>query len=308
MRRVLAVLTGVVLLAGSWWFWQRAQWADPQFDARVSHPAYEAGTGPRVCVDHAHHNLGGIDGRYGPFADLLRNDGYTVISSQAAFAPGWLAACHTMVVANALGSRWRFLPAARRSPFSESETEALTAWVWQGGSLLLVTDHEPAGGAAAPLAARFSVVMSGGFAYDDPHSDWTSGSPSWLVFQRDTGARVLDHPITRGRDSGEFIRRVVTFTGQSLRGPPGSSGFLELAAGARDRLRSGQEADAAGKSQAVSLVFGAGRVVVLGEAAMLTAQVTGGGRRRFGMNWPNTDDRQLTLNILHWLSGRLSEQ
>jgi hypothetical protein len=35
---------------------------------------------------------------------------------------------------------------------------------------------------------------------------------------------------------------------------------------------------------------------------MFTAQVTGEGRLRFGMNWPNTDDRQFALNALHWLS------
>ena len=44
---------------------------------------------------------------------------------------------------------------------------------------------------------------------------------------------------------------------------------------------------------------------MLGEAAMLTAQVTGRGSRKFGMNWPNNDDRQLALNIVRWLSRAL---
>jgi hypothetical protein len=42
--------------------------------------------------------------------------------------------------------------------------------------------------------------------------------------------------------------------------------------------------------------------VVLGEAAMLTAQVAPKGFR-FGMNVSGTDNRQLALNIMHWLSG-----
>ena len=46
--------------------------------------------------------------------------------------------------------------------------------------------------------------------------------------------------------------------------------------------------------------FGNGRVVVFGEAAMLTAQ-----NINFGMNYPGTDDRQLTLNVMHWLTGLL---
>jgi hypothetical protein len=51
--------------------------------------------------------------------------------------------------------------------------------------------------------------------------------------------------------------------------------------------------------------FGKGRVVVLGEAAMLSAQLTGPGGMKFGMNHPGIDNRQLALNIVHWLSGLL---
>jgi hypothetical protein len=36
---------------------------------------------------------------------------------------------------------------------------------------------------------------------------------------------------------------------------------------------------------------------------MLTAQRDGG--RRIGMNLPGNDNRQLALNIMHWVSGRL---
>jgi hypothetical protein len=50
-------------------------------------------------------------------------------------------------------------------------------------------------------------------------------------------------------------------------------------------------------------------VVVLGEAAMLSAQVIvrpGGGEAfRMGMNRAGIDNRQLALNIMHWLSGAL---
>lgn len=57
---------------------------------------------------------------------------------------------------------------------------------------------------------------------------------------------------------------------------------------------------AAGRSQALALPFGKGRVVVTGEAAMLTAQ-----NQNFGMNYPGTDDRQFVLNIMHWLTSLL---
>ena len=57
---------------------------------------------------------------------------------------------------------------------------------------------------------------------------------------------------------------------------------------------------ATGRAQAIALPFGKRRVVVFGEAAMLTAQ-----ERNFGMNYPGTDDRQLVLNVMHWLSDLL---
>src|SRR4051812_13435152 len=62
---------------------------------------------------------------------------------------------------------------------------------------------------------------------------------------------------------------------------------------------------AAGRAQGVALAFGAGRVVVLGEAAMLSAQVAelpGQPTIHMGMNLPGTDDQQFALNVIHWLS------
>ncbi|HXU07424.1 MAG TPA: DUF4350 domain-containing protein, partial [Blastocatellia bacterium] len=55
-------------------------------------------------------------------------------------------------------------------------------------------------------------------------------------------------------------------------------------------------------AQGIALKFGRGRVVVLAEAAMMSAQVVGPRKVKFGMNKPGTDNRQLALNIMHWLS------
>ncbi|HEX8492470.1 MAG TPA: hypothetical protein VF658_06485 [Pyrinomonadaceae bacterium] len=57
---------------------------------------------------------------------------------------------------------------------------------------------------------------------------------------------------------------------------------------------------AAGRAQAVVMPFGKGRVAVFGEAAMRSAQ-----NRNFGMNYQGTDNRQLVLNVMHWLTGLL---
>jgi hypothetical protein len=53
-----------------------------------------------------------------------------------------------------------------------------------------------------------------------------------------------------------------------------------------ERYCSSPITSAAGRAQALAMPFGKGRVVVFGEAAMLTAQNV-----NFGMNYPGTDDR-----------------
>lgn len=63
----------------------------------------------------------------------------------------------------------------------------------------------------------------------------------------------------------------------------------------------GAPVSAAGRAQGVALEVQAGRVVVLGEAGMLRAQRESNGDR-IGMNAPGYDNRQLALNIMHWLS------
>ena len=165
----------------------------------------------------------------------------------------------------------------------------LERWVEQGGSLLLITDHAPMGSAAESLARRFGVDMSKGATIDESHS--AEGRPAALVFSQ-ANKLLGDHAITRGRDASERISRVQTFTGQSLKGPPGSTSLLNLASTAVDRT-DGNEISAAGRSQGLAFAFGKGRVVVLGEAAMLSAQVAGDGEFKMGMNFGGIDNKQL---------------
>jgi hypothetical protein len=83
------------------------------------------------------------------------------------------------------------------------------------------------------------------------------------------------------------------------------------ATGATNEAAGSHSMPAAGRSQGIAMTFGKGRVVVLGEAGMFSAQIArineGNQQRefKFGMNVPGNDDRQFALNILHWLSGLL---
>jgi hypothetical protein len=74
-----------------------------------------------------------------------------------------------------------------------------------------------------------------------------------------------------------------------------------------------RSAGVGGRVQGLALTMGKGRVVVLGEAAMFSAQVVtldaGGKPRTFraGMNVPGNDDQQFALNVVRWLSGALRQ-
>ena len=66
----------------------------------------------------------------------------------------------------------------------------------------------------------------------------------------------------------------------------------------------GDPVSAKGRAQGVALEVGQGRVVVLGEAGMLSAQRDRRGSP-VGMNFPGYDNRKFALNIMHWLSRLL---
>ncbi len=288
------------------------QSVDLNYDVKVANPAY-SGKHPRVFIDGAHFNVHTAGGEYKPFADLSANDGYQVLPNTKPFDAQVLAGTDVLVIANARG-------AARPSEnpaFTEAECDAVRDWVRAGGNLLLITDHYPIGHGSENLSRRFDVSMSKGTTMDSAHVAPGAGGPSTLLFSRENKL-LADHAITNGRNASERIDKVITFTGQSLQGPAGSVSFLTLADTAVDRLPSGAatpgqtrrsqqaanapQVSAAGRSQGVALAFGAGRVVVLGEASELTAQLAGPQNRPMGMNYPGIDNRQLALNILHWLS------
>ena len=145
---------------------------------------------------------------------------------------------------------------------TDAEADSVVAWVRRGGSLLLVTDHYPTGMAVRNLASRLGVDMSEGVTEDSVRHD-TRFDPSHIVFDS-----FPAHPATRG------LTRVLTFTGQSLGVPAG----------------------------AVALELGSGRVVVLGEAAMISAQLSPHDGSPFGMNVVGYDNRAFLLNVMHWLS------
>jgi hypothetical protein len=258
-----------------------------------------------VYIDEGHNNFHTIDGRYLPFARLLERDGYTVEGYKGTFEKDRLKGCRILVISNALNElnteKW-YLPTP--SAFTPQEIQSVGEWVKSGGSLFLIADHMPMGGAAADLASAFGFVFSNGFAVDTVR-------PGPIAFTRTTEA-LCDNIITNGRDPSERVDTVVTFTGQAFTIPDDASSILRF----DDRYvmllpdtawvfnKNTTMINIDGWSQAALRKYGKGRVVVGGEAAMFTAQLAGPQMYRAGMNSPEAkENHQLLLNIIHWLDG-----
>ena len=274
----------------------------------VPDPAFAFGQGLHVLLDEAHFNFHTVEGRYAPFAKLLRRDGFVVDPLRDRFTRQSLASARILVVANALAERnsgdWT-LPTP--SAFTRQEIESVRQWVVEGGSLFLIADHMPFGGAASDLASAFGIYMTNGFATD------RTCSANELLFTRADGS-LMNHPITRGRNARERVDSVRSFTGQSFRVGPDVRALLVLAPETVLLLPSvaWQFSDATprmaadGMLQGAVRILGRGRVAVFGEAAMFSAQVSGPQRRPMGMNAMNAPkNAQFLLNVMHWLSGLL---
>jgi hypothetical protein len=302
---------------------------DPNFDARVAHPAYVANH-PRIAIDQAHKNIHTADGLFKPFADLARNDGYEVVKNTANFARDQLQGTDVLVISNALGNLENDNNDSTPA-FTQSECDAVYEWVAKGGSLLLLADHGPLGEANALLAHRFGVSLGDGFVFDNNPGNFDDNDPTELIFSEQNHL-LGTHPISRGRDNSERLHKLVAFTGESVSVPRAATAILPLSSTTGEvptrnaeqvlyvddpaKARANRETAARqwpvrGRALAIAFPLSHGRVVISGEAGMFTAQVykkqdgSGALVGQMGMSVPGNDDRQYVLNVLHWLSGLL---
>lgn len=308
--------------AGFAWTLYPSQDADEFYAPRVRSSTFGK-RGPVVLIDEAHWNTHKSEGRFLPMARLAREDGFQVRANLRRFAQPGLEGARILVTGNPLGvvgvlqqllnlggmeGTFDLAPDA----FTQGETAAVREWVRKGGGLLMTADHAPCGRAAELLAEQFGVRMSNSYTEDPGFHDPESNNPAFLLFSRENGL-LGSHPVTEGRSGSERVARVMTFTGQSLEGPEGSVPFLRLSPQAVDYPRRhsapGEARSAAGRAQGIALRFGQGRVVVLGDTAMVTAQRARAEGREFlfGINRGGNDNKQLLLNILHWLAGVIVE-
>ncbi len=321
-KRILFI--AIVLLMHTRVVWAQ-QAADLTFKPPLPRPAYESGKGPRVAIDEAHHNFHTAGGRYKPFAELLRRDGYRVDGLRQKFSPESLKRVDVLVISNALHERtaenWA---SPGPSAFTKDEIASVHSWVEKGGSLFLIVDHPPFPAAASDLAKAFGVEFCNGGARA---GHWKEGTDT---FERGTGLK--DCIITRGRSDDEKVTKVATYTGSAFKSPKDAIPVMEFGPKSVSHERKVDENGKAelrmvpieGWCQGAVMKVGKGRLAVFGEAAMFSAQTLPGdslwscqiklgeektfrmeltGLERFGMNAPEgKQNHQLLLNVMHWLS------
>ena len=284
---------------------QAQQVPDLKYKPIISRPAYESGKGPRVAIDEAHYNFHTSDGRYRPFAEFLRRDGYRVDALRKPLSSDALKTVDVLVIANPLHKRnvnnWA-LPTP--SAFKRDEIVDVRNWVEKGGSLFLIADHMPIPGAVGDLAKSFGVEFSNGYARA---GHWKERMPNTFDF----GTGLKKSAVTQGRAEDETVRKVVTFGGSAFKAPKDATPVLVFGSGSLS-FETKKVAEfkpdtptvpIEGWCQGAIMIIGNGRVAIFGEAAMFSAQLSGAAQKPMGMNSPEAkQNHQLLLNVMHWLT------
>lgn len=305
---LLAAGAGVMLWRGL------AEAPGPTYQGRIDRPLFAA-DGPTVLIDDAHWNAGTGSGRLRALTGLLVADGYVVLPPGNATRAEMLTDVRIAVLVNPLG----VLGVARRAadrvglsalPFFDDdglltqEIETALQWIENGGSMLLAVDEWPLARGSRGLVDRLGVRLHERLVVDLGHSDGPDAAH--LVFSRENGL-FGQHPIVDGFADAPPVNRVVTFRGQAIEAGPADAVLLRLSPSATDVAQAGDPATTghpvAGLAQAVALERGRGRVVVLGDSQILTADAVPGGPPT-GLAWPATNNERFVRYALRWLSRK----
>lgn len=275
---------------------------DSLFNPDITDPVFPHATGPVIHIDEAHNNYHTAGERYLPFAKSLRSDGYRIAVNKNRFTPESLTGIKILVISNAIHQNnlhsWNN-PVL--SAFDSSEVPAVQEWVVKGGRLFLIADHMPFGGAAGELASAFGFELCNCFAMDSRKRP--------LEFFTRSETSLLDNELTGDKYIPGALDSIVSFTGSAFKIPSTAIPVLKL----NDyRILSPEQAwqfneDTKEESsedyfQLAALEYGKGKVILSGEAAMFTAQLSGG--NKVGMNSKAAKyNIRLLRKLMRWLSS-----
>ena len=235
------------------------------------------------------------------------------------------------------------------SALTREEINEIITWVRGGGALFLIADHEPWPAAVSGLALLLGVHMFDGYARATAGEIsgqivfGTIRKEEWREAVRlleelvdldlnaqyghvpDNPGDLAPHPVVDGRNPRESIEWVVTFMGHAFLASddwkpimvfgPNAVSIAPLALNFGDTAREDDSLfSAAGWLQGATRKLDQGRIAILGEAAMCTAQFDDLDGEidapliPEGINAPHApQNAQFCLNVMHWLSGLLDE-
>jgi len=274
------------------------QQPDPDFIPKNTKNTFSDLVSPIVLIDEAHHNFHTIKGRYKPFAQVLRSDGYTVKPGTKKFSLEYLQQADILVIANALDSDRRDYNPPYGDAFEAEEVLALKQWVTQGGSLFFIADHAP-----FPVVSD-NLSLAFGFEFNN-------GSVNSATFNKDNNS-LARHAITNGISNSEEVVKVESLGGSAFKVPHNAESLLTLGNGASSLMSDipmkattgSYRLSMDGWSQGAVIKVGEGRVAIFAEAMMFTSQVyTPTGRKMGLVSYGAEQNEQFLLNVMHWLSG-----
>jgi hypothetical protein len=282
-------------------------------------PAF-AKNGPVMLLDEGHQNLVFNEG----FARLSTADGYKVRRSPSKFTADLLKKANILVILEP-GIRGAVAsPMAPPPPFTDEEAAVVHDWIMDGGALLFALN----GFAAGPhsVLTKLGVEFNLGFVTDPQlrkASDNTLGSMGYVF----SGEQFLSssHKIILGRSPAEQVRSVVVAGMNGIKTKPeGAASLLQCSEDAQfnpdpRQIRVVAKSDAVTSNAwatvpaphtpiAIAYTLGKGRIVVLGDARMVSATIyydAANLRDGHYAGLRQGDNQQFTLNVMHWLSRLL---
>ena len=273
---------------------------DINVDLSVENPSFEFNEGPLVMIDAAHKNFFVQSHLIKPLVDIVLNDGYRVSFIDKKLTKENLNQAKILIIITALPFDFATQSsAAGMETYTETELNEVQAWVNNGGSLLVFSEHAPFDQAINPLLKKFEIESSVGVTIDTLNYD-KSYNYRMIVFK---GNNLNNsHPLVNGKYE---VKKLVSFGGSALSGEKYDN-ILKLGNSSLNvKHQTGNGPLGRGNSQGLAGFYGKGKIVAFGDSNGFTAMIFNnedGSKMYAGMNSEGYDWKNFVLNTFDWLS------
>jgi hypothetical protein len=301
------------------------QQADPSFKPKNTVASFAPHHSPTVIVDNAHNNFLSITGRYKPFAQVLRSDGFIVRANTEKFTLKTLSQADVLVIANALDKPRKDWHPPYNQALHSDEVTAITDWVAKGGALMLIADHTPFPKVIENLAQSLGFTFSNGHvksaifrktdrsltAHITTYPKESSTSKNGIAqFSNTQSLPFYIQQQSTTKPAYKQVTHVKTFGGSAFTVPKNALSLLNLGRNAISiepaipfQVNATTPRIAIdGWSQGAVLTLGKGRVAVFSEGMMFSSQRDTTTGNILGMTSSGAEQNEsFLLNIMHWL-------